>query len=204
MALKVSVSDLDQLIWYHRIESMQPEELVSRFKRERPMTPEMFAGTAWHTVLENHAGGSLAGVYEQDGFTFTVEADAQIRLPHIQELGSYKIYRVNGFNVVVGARCDGLSGNVLSEFKLTGNPDPMNMIESYQWRAYLDIWNARAVDYTLFKRSGKGFNLKIVDVYPLRLYRPAGDLEKQIEAAIRDYLDFAERWMPEIFENYKD
>ncbi len=76
--MRLHVTDLDQLLWFRKIEDMTTEELVARLRRESPPNRAMAMGTAWHSVLEEPPEDELLLV-ERDGFTFIVEADAARR-----------------------------------------------------------------------------------------------------------------------------
>lgn len=193
---KVYVTDLDQLLWFRRIESMTTEELVSRLRRETPPEPHMLAGSAWHKVLEDHPGGIIEGTIERDGFTFDVRAEAVVELPQIAELRGYEMFRVNGVDVILSGRLDGCTGHALADYKLTSKLDPESYYDSAQWRAYLSIFGCREFRYTLFKRYQKLFHVRIDEIFPFTLYRYRG-MEDDLRRSISSYLEFCREHVPE-------
>lgn len=201
--IEVHVTDLDQLLWFRRIEDMTVEDLISRLRREATPNRAMSIGTAWHSILEEPPEDELAAV-KKDGFTFLVECDAEIQLPQIREIRAEKTYAVDGIDVTLTGGCDGISGNVVTDHKMTARPDPDKYLESYQWRAYLDIYDADVFEYILYHGidlgEEKGNQIIIKDVSPFRFYRYPGMLDDLI-VGIRDYLDFVRAHMPEKLQN---
>ena len=196
--MRVHVTDLDQLLWFRRIESMTTEELISRLRRESPPNRAMAMGTAWHAILENPPDDELLAV-ERDGFNFLIECDADIELPQIREIRAEKTYVVDGVSVTLTGGCDGITGNVVTDHKLTARPDPEKYLDSYQWRAYLDIYGADVFEYILYHASDKDDQVIIRDVVPFRFYRYPG-MASDLEAGIRDFVEFAKAHLPERFE----
>ena len=197
--MRVHVTDLDQLLWFRRIEAMTTEELVSRLRREEPPNRAMAMGTAWHSVLENPPADELLAV-ERDGFTFLVECDAEITLPQIREIRAEKTYLIDGLTVTLTGGCDGITGNVVTDHKLTARPDPEKYLDSYQWRAYLEIYSADVFEYILYhaldRGEEKGNQVIIKDVSPFRFYRYPG-MENDLLAGIREFVEFARVHLPE-------
>lgn len=198
--MKVHVTDLDQLLWFRRIESMTTEELVSRLRREAPPNRAMAMGTAWHAILENPPADELITV-ERGGFTFLIECDAEIALSQIREIRAEKTYMVDGVPVTLTGGCDGITGNVVTDHKLTARPDPEKYLDSYQWRAYLDIYGADVFEYILYQaldQDAKG-QVIIKDVLPFRFYRYPG-MESDLMMGIHQFVEFARVHLPERFE----
>lgn len=177
---------------------MTTEELVSRLRREEPPNQAMAMGTAWHSILENPPEDELLAV-ERDGFTFLVECDAEITLPQIREIRAEKSYVVDGLTVTLTGGCDGITGNLVTDHKLTARPDPEKYLDSYQWRAYLDIFGADVFEYILYQASEKDGRVIIRDVSPFRFYRYP-NMASDLVAGIRDFVAFARDHLPERFE----
>jgi len=200
--ITIHVTDLDQLIWYRRIEAMTTEELVSRLRREAPPNRAMAMGTAWHSVLENPPEDELVAV-ERDGFHFLIECDAEITLPQVREIRAEKTYVVDGVDVTLTGGCDGITGNVVTDHKLTARPDPEKYSDSYQWRAYLDIYEANTFEYILYhaldRGEDNGNQVIIRDVAPFRMYRYPG-MQDDLIAGIREFVEFARVHLPERFK----
>lgn len=198
--MRVHVTDLDQLLWFRRIEDMTTEELISRLRRESPPNRAMAMGTAWHSILENPPSDELLAV-ERDGFTFLIECDADIELPQVREIRAEKTYMVDGVLVTLTGGCDGITGNVVTDHKLTARPDPEKYLDSYQWRAYLDIYGADVFEYILYHALDREKDGQVIikDVMPFRFYRYP-EMASDLISGIRDFVEFAKAHLPERFE----
>lgn len=193
--ITIRVSELDQLIWFRRMEDMTVEELVSRLRRETPANRAMAMGTAWHAVLEHATDGDITQV-ERDGFTFSVECDAAITLPQIREIRADATFVVDGTVVTLSGGCDGITGNVVTDHKLTARPDPEKYFDSFQWRAYLELFGADVFEYVLYHAKDEGDVVRIRDVHPFRLYRYPG-MRDDLIAGIREFVEFSRIHLPE-------
>lgn len=192
--MKFHVTDLDQMIWYRKIESMTKEDLVGRLLRTEPANDQMKMGTAWHDILENPPSDSLSEA-ESGGFTFKVECDGEIILPQIREIRAEKTYTIGNDKVTLAGKCDGITGNKVTDHKLTFRPNPETYFDSYQWRAYLDIFNADVFEYIIYHGAKKKPGVVIKDVSTLTMYRYPG-MVKDLESGIRELVQFAKEYLP--------
>ena len=197
MKTTLHVTDLDAYLWYQRIESMTADELRGRLLRTEPPNAAMLAGTAWHSILENPP--DEISTIERNGFTFRVECDAEIALPQVREIRASKSYLVDGVKVTLTGGCDGISGNVVKDHKLTFRPNPETYAESYQWRAYLDIYNANIFQYLLYHAIEKPDAIVIRDVSTMHFYWYPG-IRADLEIGIRDLLGFVRERVPEMIK----
>lgn len=195
--LRAYVTDLDQLMWYRRIEDMTLDEICSRLRHESTPNRAMEMGTAWHSVLENPPSDEIE-VVKQDGFVFMVETDAEIELPQVREIRTEKTYAVDGVLLTLSGRVDGITGNKITDHKLTARPDPEGYQNSYQWKAYLDMFEADQFEYILYHGTERDSVVTIRDISPFRMYRYPG-MADDLLAGIRDYVGFVRRWLPELF-----
>ena len=196
MKTQFQVTDLDGWLWYNRIEDMTKEELIGRLLRTEPANEKMLMGTAWHSVLENPPD-ELTTI-EKDGFTFQVECNAEIILPQVREVRANKTYFVDGVEVTLTGKVDGITGNEIDDHKLTFNSNPENYMESYQWRAYLDIFNADVFKYIVYSAYDNGV-ITIRDIYPMKVYRYP-QMIADLESGIRDLLGFVKEHVPEMIK----
>lgn len=195
--LTFHVTDLDQYSWYLRLEDMTPEDLAKRLRHDSPPNDKMAMGTAWHSVLENPPD-SIDKV-DMDGYTFLVDCEKSIILPQVREIRANKTYHVDGFDVTLTGKVDGITGNTITDHKLSFRPDLENYFDSYQWRAYLDIFNADRFNYYVYhaKEPAEGSKkITITDVSGMSLYRYP-DMIKDLEKGISDLLFFVRMYMPE-------
>lgn len=193
--MKLHVTDLDSFQWYKKIESMTKDEMIGRLLRTEPPNEKMRMGTAFHSILENPP--DELDVVEKDGYTFIIECDAEITIPQIREIRAKKTYTVDNVDVTLTGGCDGITANKISDHKLTFRPNPENYFDSYQWRAYLDIYNADIFEYLIYHGNAKGNNVKIKDVSTMSLYRYPGMVD-DLKAGIAELLEFVRAYVPEI------
>jgi len=200
--IRVSPSDLDQIIWYNRIEAMTAEELTARLRRETPPEPHMLAGSAWHDFLENHPAGIVEnGEYEWQGFRFQINLDDEvaIELPQAREAFGARAIVVDGEEVELRCKADGITGGIVNEYKLSKNGDVETRMESLQWKAYLYVFSAYAARYTVFKRWQRGFLVKIEEVSETMLYRYPTMMD-DLRAGIREYVAFCRQHCPDVLQ----
>lgn len=175
---------------------MTQAELAARLRREAPANDKMLTGTAFHKLLEDPPDEITTA--EVNGIKFRIDCDAEIVLPQIREIRASKIYEVGGVVVTLSGGCDGITGNKVSDHKLTFRPEPENYFESFQWRAYLDIFNADVFEYHMYHAKDDDGVIVIKDVSTLRLYRYPG-MEVDLILGIADLVGFARENLPEKF-----
>ena len=199
--MRISVTDLDQLSYYRGSE-MGLSDLLARLRREDPPSPEMAAGTAFHHVLEHAQVGDALDEFEHDGVRFAFMCDEEITLPPVRELFGSKVYRVDGFDVELRGKVDGLDGKMVWDHKLTNRFDVDRYANAWQWRAYLSIFECDHFRYSLFirgKARGDG-PIPIKEFHAVDFYRyPA--MDSDLAGAIREFVNFARVHLPEKFEN---
>ncbi|MDA3834479.1 MAG: hypothetical protein PF495_13925 [Spirochaetales bacterium] len=190
------VTDLDSMIWYRRIEGMTVDDMRGRLLRTAEPNDQMRTGTAWHAILENPP--AEIETIMRGGFTFRVDCDAELTVPQIREIRASKTYHVDGVDVRLTGGCDGISGNVVTDHKLTFKPKPENYFGSYQWRAYLDIYEADIFEYVIYsaKHDRKTGEVVIHDISTMRMYRYP-EMISDIMGGILDLVRFFKEHVPE-------
>lgn len=194
MKLKLSATDLDSWIWYNRIESMTSEELINRLKRLEPPNEQMMMGTALHSIFEDpppRRASSVGGwdTIEREGYLFRFECDCEVKLPQVREIKARKTFEINGVEVTLTGKCDGVTGNKITDHKLTFRPNPENYFSSYQWKAYLDIFNADVFEYIIYHGSAKGNEISVRDVSHMKMYRYP-EMEDDLKVGVSELLQF--------------
>lgn len=184
------VSNLEAFRQYRESEDMTAADLVRWITDSKP-TPAMLAGTAFHAAIEVCGEGEF-DTLEANGHTFLMP-DAEIALPAIRELRGYKRY---GDLTVTGC-VDCLDGRVVIDHKTTSRFDAERYLSGYQWRYYLDIfeadtfrwnvWVIREVEPLVFKVDPPEF-------LEARRY-PA--LHDDCAALAADFYDFAIKHLPQ-------
>ncbi len=189
------VTDLDALVWYHKTESMTVGDVLGRLLRTEEPNELMLKGTAWHSILEGPP--ETIDAIERNGFAFRVDCDAEISLPQIREIRGEKDYTIDGKAVTLTGGCDGISGNKVTDHKLTFRPNPETYFESFQWRAYLDIFNADIFEYIIYSARDRKDETIIYDISPMLMYRYP-EMERDLEQGIRNLVGFCQIHMPNL------
>lgn len=188
------VTDLDSLIWFKKIETMSVQDMRGRLLRTQPPNDAMRKGTAWHSVLENPPNEIIE--VKRDGFIFKVMCDATIKLPQIREIRANKRYMIDDIEIVLTGGTDGVTGNKITDHKLTFKPNPDTYFDSYQWRAYLDIYNADIFEYIIYSAKETDNEITIYDISSLFMYRYP-EMENDLIKGIRDLVEFCKEHVPE-------
>jgi hypothetical protein len=186
------VIDLDSMIWYRNIEDMTIDQMRARLLKTDPPNDSMLMGSAWHKVLENPQ--REIDSIEQDGFKFKVVCDCQIILPQIREIRAEKVYRIGQDNITLSGGCDGISGNKITDHKLTFHENLDTYFDSYQWRAYLDIFNADIFEYWIYQAKEDDGVILIRDISSIKMYRYP-EMRSDVEHGIQDLLDFVKEYV---------
>ena len=206
-SVKLHVTDLDSFSWYQKLDNMTDEEMRNRLLRLEPAKEIMNMGTAWHSVMEEatkwhsivNIPFSVFTKAMKGGFTFHIECDSEIVLPQVCEIRAQKVYCVDGYQVTLTGKTDGITGNKIDDHKLTFNPQPENYLEAFQWRAYLDIFNADIFEYIIYSAKQDEKSITIYDISKIKLYRYP-KMINDIETGIRNLLEFVKNRVPEMIE----
>jgi hypothetical protein len=193
--IKLHVTDLDSYRWYRIIDSMTIDEMRGRLLRTEAPNDNMLRGTAWHSILENPPSEITS--LERDGWIFNVNCDCTLTIPSIREIRVNKRYHIGDYDVTITGKCDGITGNQVDDHKLTFRPNPENYLDAYQWRAYLDLFNADVFRYIVYAAKSNGKQVNIYDVSELKLYRYPSMVDDLI-LGIKDIVGFIEEHVPEM------
>lgn len=194
--MRLSVTDLDSYRYYKADEDMDLDALLRRLRKEDPPSQAMLAGRALHKVLEHISEGELACA-EAEGFRFTFQAECTISCLPVRELkGEIQIATPCGPVTLVGV-VDGMDGAVY-DHKLTSRFDAERYADSYQWRCYLLMFNARRFVYNVFEgREGDSPNEWTIHGFhrfPLYAYEGMRD---DVRREVAELAEFVARYVPE-------
>lgn len=195
-SLLLHVTDLDQLVWYYRIESMTVEELRGRLLRTEPANEAIEIGTIWHDLMENPP--DEISTVEHKGWKFNVTCDDSITIPTVREIRTKKEYKIDGCVVTLTGKCDGIDQPTMIDHKLSFKPNPESYFGAYQWRAYLDMFNSDRFSYYIYhaKKTGPK-EVLIFNVDRITMYRYPG-MEDDLRTSIVNAVDFIKRYVPEM------
>ncbi|TMN18497.1 hypothetical protein [Pseudoxanthomonas sp. X-1] len=178
------VSNIESFRRWREDEEQTVEQLVQWLTTDNP-SEAMLAGTAFHKALEDAAPGEYTEM-EALGHKFILP-DCDLALPTIRELRSYGMYgplRVTG-------QVDGLQGRRVIDHKTTSRFDAERYLDGYQWRYYLDLFEADVFRWNVF--VVKRVDHQVYEVSPpqtLEAYRYPG-MRQDCERLAADYYEFA-------------
>lgn len=196
--LRVSATDLDQLRYFNSVDEMELAELIARLKHLMPSSEAMEAGTALHKALEMAEPGEHKG-FSVDGFTFSFETDCQIDLPPIREMKTTREYVIGDVLVTVVGKVDAIHGRWIADHKFTAKFDPDRYLDSYQWRLYLEIFDADEFRWNIFEAvESAPKNYLIRAFHPLRMHRYPG-MGADVVRELTEFVGFARQHLPERF-----
>lgn len=125
--------------------------LLARMRGKGGETEAMRAGTAFHKALEDAPTGLEVEVIEAMGHTFTFDGDFEIALPVIREVRASKVYMVDDEQITISGQLDTIEGKRVEDHKTTAQFNPDRYLEGYQWRLYLDIFEADRFRWNVFE-----------------------------------------------------
>jgi len=224
--MRVAVSDIDTYRYYLDDEDGDFDKLLRRLRREEPETIEMRAGKALHRFLETGAQpGHTFGLsldesilntpfddgYQSidiDGFRFDFSRlEATLPLQPLREIKAEKEYIINGTSVMLVGKVDGMDGLAIDDHKFTTSYfTPDRYFDAYQWRLYLDIYEANRFKYNIFIGKGLGkegkietgsdgiARVKLTDFVPFPLVRYP-ELHADCLRVLGEYVEFAKRYL---------
>lgn len=197
-SLRVSASDIDALRYFLADEDSELADVVARLRRQAPPTEAMLAGTALHAALELCQPGTH-GELSANGYTFEFKAEGEIDLPEIREIKATRDYVVTDCAVTLVGKVDAIHGRRVDDHKFTSRYDAERFLASYQWRVYLDVFDADTFRWNVFEGrqdTTDPTRYVIYNVHQLTMHRYPG-MGADIERAIQTFVDFARRHLPE-------
>lgn len=195
--MRISVSDVDQYLYYRGDEDMELDAILRRLRREEPPTPAMAMGTAFHSILEDATDGDEFEEVERDGFRFVFGMDAEMSLPPVRECKGEHPVMVDGIPVTLVGKVDGIDGMRIWDHKLTGRFDAEKFADAMQWRMYLWMFGAWQFTYNVFVRYEQPDGTILVkDLHSFDFYRYPG-MEDDIMRELREYVAFVREHLPE-------
>lgn len=183
--IRLSVTDLDSYLYWKQAEDMGFEELLIRLRGEVEPTDAMMRGRAFHTMFENAQEGEIQSEVV-DGYEFVFEMDATIDLPTIRELkGEMVIPTRYGLVTLVG-KVDSMQGITVHDYKLTERFDVERYTDSYQWRAYLTMFQAQRFIYDVFvcRQDRRDSRKLIVFDYHRMPFYAYPNMREELEVAV--------------------
>ena len=135
--LRVSVSMLDMFRTFRDDEDFPLDVFLAALRGEGERTSAMMRGGAFAKAMEHAELGEIS-VLTADGHAFAFNCDAEIEAWPRREEKKEKDYG----GVIVSARCDRVMGKIIADDKTTSQFDAESYMDKFQWRFYLDMWEA--------------------------------------------------------------
>lgn len=198
--LRISVSDLDSYLYWRESEEAPLDELLMRLRGCQDENDQMRAGKALKSFFARAGEGEILNV-TVDGIQFVFAIDEDLALPALQEQSAERVLHTRSGPVKLVGRIDGLEGDTLTMFKLTEKFDVERYIDSYQWRSYLALFNARRFDYHVFcarydtNRDGS-LRITLHDYHRLPVYTYGG-LVDDVDKALDGLAEIVAKHMPD-------
>jgi hypothetical protein len=176
------------------------DDLIARLTHAEQPTPAMEAGRAFAKLMERHPDGPVDDSLVVDGWRFFFdEVDADLSRAALREIKAEKVYATPDGPVTLVAKADGVNGRTVHDQKLTGRWDAEKYLESLQWRAYLDLFDADTFVYDVFvgKVDDRRQTVNVTDYHRLAFYRYP-QLGRDVERAVRDLAAVIAEYVPSL------
>jgi hypothetical protein len=195
LKMRLSATEIDSLRYYLANEDGDLDALIAQLRRQTPPTEAMMAGAALHAALEVAQPGEYR-VLQANGFAFEMP-DAEIDLPAFREIKATRDYFLGDVCVTLVGKVDAVHGRRVDDHKFTSRFDPDRFLNSYQWRVYLEIFEADEFRWNVFEGTeSQPRHYFIRHVHPLRMYRYPGMID-DVEREVGKFIDFAREHLPE-------
>lgn len=196
--IRVSATDVDQLLYFRNEDAMELAELIARLKHPMPSSEAMEAGSAFHKAIELAPMGAYDSL-AADGYTFTFEGDQDIDLPVIREMKATRDYVIGDVLVTVVGKVDAIHGKRVDDHKFTAKFDADRYLSSYQWRLYLEIFGADTFRWNVFEGRETGKKAYAIRaLHKLRMHRYP-TIGEDVERELAGFVAFARDHLPECF-----
>lgn len=144
------VSNVERFRQFEQDEDGDVAALLADIRGESEPSAAMRAGTALHKALELAGDGEVDALHCAP-YEFSFLAPMALEIPRIREVRASKVYIVDGEPVRISGQVDGIEGKRIDDHKSTGRFDPERYIGGYQWRLYLDIFDADRFRWNVFE-----------------------------------------------------
>lgn len=182
--MRLSITTVEAYRLFLSGDWMALEDLEATIRKDAPENEAMRRGKAFHAILERpdecrqvYPAGSH---YEAEDRAFTASGIEKV----LELVPAHRIAEVKSTldvdGITLSGVADALYGLDVDEYKCTAKIDTEKYFDSFQWRAYLVMFNAARVRYVLAQyrdiaddgtlADGRVF-VDIINVLPMTLYR---------------------------------
>lgn len=173
--MRLSVTTVEAFrLWRDTGDWMALADLEATIKRATVPNEKMLRGSAFHAVLEAPVRVEAMGeaYYEAQGYRFSANGmDGVLALMPDGRVPETKAeVLIDGITLV--GKADAIHGVVGYEAKCSERVDVEKYFDSFQWRAYIRMFNLASVVYILAQARETGGGFVVVDsVLPMTMYR---------------------------------
>ena len=154
-------------------------------------TADMRRGTAFHKALENFTDGEVDRL-DANGYTFMFDGDFDLPSITLREVRGQKNYG----GIEIRGRIDGVLGKHILDHKAATWFDAERYFAKYQWRYYLDIFNADRFTWYIWEMQEQDDPMiwTVRDLHVIEQYRYP-ELEKDCKSLAQRLRMFAEQYL---------
>lgn len=203
--ISISVTTLDQYLRYLSDDEMTDEDLIERLTGKFKGNKFTELRTALHDILqnwnkrhkfyENHKKEIEYYFESINGITFT-EDIIKSCLKHIKydvpvfEVKEKKIYNTDFGEVLIVGKVDQLYLNSVQEIKSNWTYYKYDSYrDSIQWEFYLDMFQAKYCEYTVFEFGEKAGEIELKNTHNFKFF-PYPTMLEHIHKVLNEFLEF--------------
>lgn len=182
--IRLSVTHLDGYRYWRDNEDVPLDVLLARLRGTEEPSLAMLAGRAFHSFLEHAPAGDVKST-TVDGFEFIFAVEQDIALPAVRELKAECLFHTPSGPVTLVGKVDALNGTTVHDYKLTERFDAERYADSYQWRAYLTMFDARSFVYDVFQARYGDDAITVYDYHRMTFHAYPGmreDVQREVAA----------------------
>lgn len=182
------VSEVSAYARWRQDEDADLPALIAMLNGASAESEAMRKGTAFHKALELSREGQSFDQIAQDGYTFCITGDFDLWIPPTREIRREKEYS----GLTVSGQTDALIAATIYDHKTTERFDAENYLEGWQWKFYLDIFNANRFIWNVFemKEMDEPKHFCVHKLHKLEAYRYAR-MEEDCRDLCREFRTFA-------------
>lgn len=202
--MRIPVTAVESFRLYRDETWMSESDLLSSLRHEAPPTPALLIGRAFDAIVCDPLRYQVRGGYTAEGYTFGDDdmaiAFAAFDRRIVWQVKTAKVWDELPEKPTIVAKADGIFGQRLIEIKTTlSSFDFAHYERGYQWRYYVHMFEAPAIEYRVFKLNDHSNGvIDVKDVETFTLY-PYPNLHADCSELLQQFLDFVRIKHLEIF-----
>ena len=190
MIYMTRVTKLQAFNLFRSADWFDSDRLIEQLSDKQEENERMRLGTTFHSMIENRPL-----IYPDHPFSYdSIKPINSLAVDSAREVEGSLTIELEQCNLIVSGHADAITGSTVIDYKTsTKEPDLDMYIDSYQWRFYLWMFDARCFKYEFFrlKEDKKTGLYNVEHLTPVKLYRYAG-LELDCINLAQDYVNTLE------------